>query len=238
MPCACARSIRATQNLQPCGIDDQVDRAVVGSGQGRHRNDLVPARECGVVRGLEVEAHQAEQRVQEPLGLAERQAEDDPQRQRGPDREVRVPPLASAKTVLRWYPRGNCILAQPDRDVAAAPEATLVLPPVPDSVLRLVLAVDSARLRCDHDVTPPISMMDWTPPPPLACSLTPIHAPTPRNGDSWRRILKEKQAGDRKRRPAQCPGGRSDAGVYPRVCGGTASSPRPQSPGCLGNMGE
>ena len=120
-----------------------------------------------------------EQRVQEPLGLAERQAEDDPQGQRGPDREVRVPPLASAKTVLRWYPRGNCILAQPDRDVAAAPEATLVLPPVPDSVLRLVLAVDSARLRCDHDVTPPISMMDWTPPPPLACSLTPIHAPTP-----------------------------------------------------------
>ena len=60
----------------------------------------------------------------------------------------------SAKTVLRWYPRGNCILAQPDRDVAAAPEATLVLPPVPDSVLLLVLAVDSARLRCDHDVTP------------------------------------------------------------------------------------
>ena len=105
--------------------------------------------------------------------------EDDPQRQRGPDREVRVPPLASAKTVLRWYPRGNCILAQPDRDVPAAPEATLVLPPVPDSVLLLVLAVDSPRLRCDHDVTPPISMMDWTPPPPLACSLTPIHAPTP-----------------------------------------------------------
>ena len=51
-----------------------------------------------------------------------------------PDREVRVPPLASAKTVLRWYPRGNCILAQPDRDVAAAPEATLVLPPVPDGI--------------------------------------------------------------------------------------------------------
>ncbi len=26
-------------------------------------------------------------------------------------------------------------------------------------------------------------MMDWTPPPPLACSLTPIHAPTPNDGD-------------------------------------------------------
>ena len=127
-------------------------------------------RRESVVRGLEVEAHQAEQRVQEPLGLAEWQAEDDPQRQRGPDREVRVPPLASAKTVLRWYPRSNCILAQPDRDVAAAPEATLVLPPVPDSVLLLVLAVDSARLRCDHDVTPP-DLYDGLDPTPAASVL-------------------------------------------------------------------
>ena len=169
----------ATQKLEPCGINDQVDRAVVGSGQGHHHNNLVPAREGGVVRGLEVAAHQAEQRVQEPLRLAKRVAEDDPQRQRGPDREVRVSTLPSAETVLRWYPRGNRILAQPDRDVPAAPEATLVLPPVPDSVLRLVLAVDSARLPCGHDVAPLISRMDRNPPPMLACPLTPIHAPMP-----------------------------------------------------------
>ena len=62
----------ATQNLEPCGINDQVDQAVVGSGQGRHHNDLAPAREGGVVRGLEVAAHQAEQRVQKPLRLAKR----------------------------------------------------------------------------------------------------------------------------------------------------------------------
>ena len=42
-------------------------------------------------------------------------------------------------------------------------QATAAAAPGPDSVLLLVLAVDSARLRCDHDVTPPISMMDWTP---------------------------------------------------------------------------
>ena len=30
-------------------------------------------------------------------------------------------------------------------------------------------------------------MMDWTPPPPLACSLTPIHAPTPREYDKLAR---------------------------------------------------
>ena len=128
--------------------------------------------------------HQAKQRVQEPLRLAKRQAEDDPRRQRGPDREVRVSTLPSADTVLRWYPRGNRILAQPDRDVSAAPEATLVLPPVSDSVLRLVLAVDSARLPCGHDVAPLIFMMDRNPPPMLACPLTPIHAPMPREGDT------------------------------------------------------
>ena len=102
--------------------------------------------------------------------------------QRGPDREVRVSMPPSAETVLRWYPRGNRILAQPNRDVSAAPEATLVLPPVPDSVLRLVLAVDSARLPCGHDVAPLISMMDRNPPPMLACPLTPIHAPMPWRG--------------------------------------------------------
>ena len=159
----------ATQNLEPRGIDDQVDRAVVGSGQGRHRNDLVPAREGGVVRGLEVEAHQAEQRVQEPLGLAERQAEDDPQRQRGPDREVRVPPLASAKTVLRWYPRGNCILAQPDRDVAAAPEATLVLPPVP--ILYFFLYWRLTRLDFAATMTLPPDLYDGLDPTPAASVL-------------------------------------------------------------------
>ena len=89
----------------------------------------------------------------------------------------------------RWPPRRpffggtHAAIASSLSQIVTSPrllKATLVLPPVPDSVLLLVLAVDSARLRCDHDVTPPrFSMMDWTPPPPLACSLTPIHAPTP-----------------------------------------------------------
>ena len=63
--------------------------------------------------------------------------------------------------------------------VAYRLEILRVLPPVPDSVLRLVLAVDSTRLPCGHDVAPLISMMDRNPPPMLACPLTPIHAPMP-----------------------------------------------------------
>ena len=50
-----------------------------------------------------------------------------------------------AETLLRWDPRGNRILAQPDRDVPAAPEATLVLPPVPDSVLWVPTVTEQNR---------------------------------------------------------------------------------------------
>ena len=78
MPCTCARFTRLTQDLEPRGIDDQVNRAVVISGQGRHLNVRVPTRERGVVRGLEVQAHQAQQRVQESLGLPKREMEDEP----------------------------------------------------------------------------------------------------------------------------------------------------------------
>ena len=113
-----------------------------------------------MVRGLEVEAHPTEQRVEETFGLAKQEAEEEPQCQRGQDGEVRVPPLAAAETILRWCPRSDRLRAQPDRDAAAAPEGTLVLAPVPNSVLGLVLAVDSARLPCGHDIAPSISTMD------------------------------------------------------------------------------
>ena len=149
-----------TPDLEPRGIDDQVDRAVVGASQRLHLDDLVLAGESGVVRGLEVEAHPAERRVEQTFGLAKRQAEEEPQCQRGQDGEVRVPPLAAAETILRWCPPSDRLRAQPDRNVAAVPEGTLLLAPVPNSVLGLVLAVDSARLPCGHDIAPSISMMD------------------------------------------------------------------------------
>jgi len=66
-----------------------------------------------------------------------------------------------------------------EESIAAAPEAAFVLFPVPDSVLRVVLAVDSARLPCGHSIAPSTSMMGRDPEPMLAQGPTPIHAPTP-----------------------------------------------------------
>ena len=59
----------------------------------------------------------------------------------------------------------------------AAPKATFALPPVLDSLLRLVLTVDSARFPCGHDIALSISLMDPNPQPMLAWPFTPIHAP-------------------------------------------------------------
>ena len=50
-----------------------------------------------------------------------------------------------------------------DRGLNEASEAVLVLSPVPDSVLRLVSAVDSARFPCGHGVAPLTFMMDRDP---------------------------------------------------------------------------
>ena len=167
----------ATQNLEPCGINDQVRSGRRGLGVRGGTTTIWFRRERVVWSGAL------------RLRPIKRSSES-----RNPSvwRSGRLKTTRSVNAVRiarfeyrRCPPRrpffggihaAIAILAQPDRDVAAAPEATLVLPPVPDSVLRLVLAVDSARLLCDHDVTPPIFMMNWTPPPPLACSLTPIHA--------------------------------------------------------------
>ena len=123
-----------------------------GSGPGRHRNDLVPARECGAVRSLE---------GARPIKRSSESRDPSvwwngrPTTTRSVN-AVRIArssaAAASAQTVLPWYPRCNYILVQSDRDIAAAPEATLVLPSVPDSVLCLSRAVDSARLPCGHDV--------------------------------------------------------------------------------------
>ena len=107
-------------------------------------------------------------------------AVDDPQRQRDQDLEVRVSSLASTETVLRWRPRGDHLLAQPDRDVAAAPEATLVLPSS-YGILYFVLYLRLTRLdfRVAMASPPSASMIDRDPEPMLARGSTPIHAPTP-----------------------------------------------------------
>ena len=64
---------------------------------------------------------------------------------------------------------------------------------VPDSVLRLVLAVDSARLRCDHDVTP--DLYDGLDPTPAASVLAYTDSCT--NADYGQRLVSGRWRPDR-----------------------------------------
>lgn len=130
-----------------------------------------------------VEVHQPQHRVQESLGLSQRQAENHAQRQRRHDCEIRVARLGTAAAVVRWRPSVARLLREPDRDVATAPEATLVLPPVGHAILRLVFAVHSAGLARGHRLISSTFDVDQEAAPKRLPESRAIRAPTPFAGD-------------------------------------------------------
>ena len=98
---------------------------------------LTGPRKRGVVGGIEIDSHQRQHRPQESLRLAKRQLEDESQRQGRLEREIRELPLPASSTRWHWRPRIGCVCGDPQRDVAALCECTVVLRPVADSVFRL-----------------------------------------------------------------------------------------------------
>ena len=90
----------------------------------------------------EVEVHHREQRVQEPLGLAEREMVDEPQGQGGRNGEIRVPPLPAPHAAPAGCPGGDRRRCQPQRDSAASNEGLVVGRPVRNAVLRFVRGMD------------------------------------------------------------------------------------------------
>ncbi len=80
--------LAVAEDLEPGAVHDEMDGAVVPPGGQRHVRVSVAAGKRRVTGRREVEAHQAQNRVQEALGLSERQVEDHSQGQGGHDREV------------------------------------------------------------------------------------------------------------------------------------------------------
>ena len=92
-----------------------------------------------------------------------------------------------------------CTFHSPEPRILSPVESTIVTSPrllrprsyslqFRDSVLRLVLAVDSARLACGHGIAPrPPSMNGRDPEPMLPSGPKSIHAPTPRRAERNRR---------------------------------------------------
>ena len=82
------RPLALTHDRQTRAVDDEMDGLGGRGAVERDAEVLTTPRERGVVGRLEIDPHQGQDRPQEAFRLAQRQPEDEPQRQRGLDREI------------------------------------------------------------------------------------------------------------------------------------------------------
>ncbi len=96
------------------------------------------------------QTHQPQHRAQKALGLAQRQVEEQTQRQRGLDGDIGVNGLSPALAGHRRSPGVDGVLADPQRDVAASAQRLLVLAPVFDAKSGFIFGMSVSFLRLDH----------------------------------------------------------------------------------------
>ena len=75
-----------TNNRQSRAVDNEMERSGGRDAVELDIKLLTSPRERGVVRSIEIGPHQGQNRPDEALRLAQGQAEDEPERQRGLDR--------------------------------------------------------------------------------------------------------------------------------------------------------
>ena len=140
-PCFAFSPLPLAEHRQSGAVDDEINRSV-----GRHaiKGDvqwLAPPGQRRVVRRVESGGHQCQDRPQEALRLAQRQAEDEPECQRGLDRMVRKLARPARPTGQPRRPGGHRVRREPQRHVAPLHEGPLIRRPIPNAVSGLVLRV-------------------------------------------------------------------------------------------------
>src|ERR1700722_13116706 len=128
----------------------------------------------------EIKTQQRKNGCAHPFGLAERQAENRPQRQRCRDRQRRVARLAAARGTWLGLPRCNRCFGEPDSQASALAQGDVIGGPIrhPVPLLRDVMAAILVRFEWHGDgpgsgTGPPLLY-----PPPLAAK-SPIRATRP-----------------------------------------------------------
>ena len=93
-------------NPEPCTVDEYVDRSIGRSPRKLNIAELLQtAGQGGVIGDREIDLEQLCQAPEKALRLSERELEDDANRQRGFDRDVRVGTLATGFAAGRSSPR-------------------------------------------------------------------------------------------------------------------------------------
>ena len=103
---------------QPRAVEHEME-ALAGRDQSQTTLQMLTAPgERRIVGNGEVEAHDPEQRVQEPFSLAQREMGDEPQGQSGLDGEIRVAPLPTPPAAPAGRPGSDRFRGHPHRHIA------------------------------------------------------------------------------------------------------------------------
>src|SRR5258705_987809 len=144
--------LTGTAELEPGAVHQQVYR-FAARWWSRHRQCLAPSAHRRMVWRREIKTKQPKNGCEQPLGLAERQAENRPQRQRCRDRQRRVARLAAARGTWLGLPRCNRCFGEPDSQASALAQGDVIGGPIrhPVPLLRDVMAAIFVRFEwhCD-----------------------------------------------------------------------------------------
>src|SRR3954466_2341815 len=131
--------------LQPRAVDQQVHGAGIAASAAtrpvtarlrpRHLQRLRPAAQGGGGGHGRVEPEQADDRADQPFGLAVGEPEHGLERQRRQDRQVGIRGLPAPTGAPLGLPRRDRLVRKPDRQAAAPAQALVVLAPVRDPAL-------------------------------------------------------------------------------------------------------
>ena len=105
-------------DLQPGAVDHQGDRAIRQGGPQRWRQECRPPADRRVIGNRQVNAHEVQQRSEQPLGLAQRLVKHQPDHEGCLDRCLRVARLTAGRRSRRCRPGCDGLVADPQRQAA------------------------------------------------------------------------------------------------------------------------
>ena len=140
----------ADVNPEPRTIDEQMDRPTRREPTKSNLTEsLEPPRQRRVIGNRDLQVQHLSQGTKEALGLPEREEKDHADRQGRLDRDVRVGALAGRFSAGCCPSRLECVIGEPDCEVATVLELGLVFSPIPHPISRLRVLV-LATLRILH----------------------------------------------------------------------------------------
>ena len=145
VPCFSTSHSPGPQSFSPVLSTSRCTGAAPRLGS-RHLQRLGPAAQGAVVRHREIEIEQLQDGADQPLGLAQRQAEHGSQGQRRRDRQIGVGGLPAPAGARRCHPGRDCLRREPDRQAAAGAQAGVILGPVGHPVPLLGNVAATGRL--------------------------------------------------------------------------------------------